>query len=78
MADLALAGLRAEAAMLRARHAAEQNEVLAAVARKHEEWLRSLNERLIERTCRLSVSELVALREEAAFHWRALLRLTDE
>ena len=78
MADFALAGLRAEAALLRAMHAAEQNEALTAEARRHEEGVRLLNERLIERTCRLSVTDLVVLREQGAHHRRELLRLTDE
>jgi hypothetical protein len=78
MADLALAGLRAEAALLRAMHAAEHIEALTAEARWHEEAMALINERMIQFTCRLSVTELVVLREQGAHHRRELLKLTDE
>ena len=73
-----LACVREEAALLRAMHAAEQNEALTVEACRHEEGLRLLNETMIERTCRLSVTQLVVLREQCAHHRRELLRLTDE
>jgi hypothetical protein len=77
MTEIALRALRGEALALRERLSAEREASLRAEAARLEHELRRVSTSMLDRRHWLPVSDLIALREEAAGHRQELTRIAD-
>ena len=77
MSEIALRALRGEAMALRERLSAEREASLRDEAARLEDELRRVTARMLDRVCRLPVSDLVTLRQEAAGYRQELTQIAE-